>query len=118
LAPSWVEKGTKLRKLKIDDNQPFKNGKALSWNEKGTKLLSKKLHYLICILSLSGTPHSIDEFMDVFSYRDRSKFRQSYLNPLESVGFITKTNPDKPTASNQKYLITEKGKRFLTGQEF
>jgi ATP-dependent DNA helicase RecG len=118
LAPSWVEKGTKFRKLKIDDNQPFKNDKAPSWSEKGTKLLSKKLHYLICILSLSGTPHSIDEFMDAFSYRDRSKFRQSYLNPLESVGFITKTNPDKPTASNQKYLITENGKRFLTGQEF
>ena len=65
-----------------------------------------------------GSPISIDELLDVFEYRDKGKFRQNYLKPLEAVGFITKTNPDKPTVSNQKYVITEKGKRFLTGQEF
>jgi ATP-dependent DNA helicase RecG len=64
-----------------------------------------------------GTPFSIDELMEIFDYRDRGKFRQNYLKPLETVGFIRKTNPDKPTASNQKYLLTEKGKMFLTDSD-
>ena len=44
-------------------------------------------------------------------------FRQIYIKPLETSGFIKRTNPEKPTISNQKYLITEKGKRFLTGKD-
>jgi ATP-dependent DNA helicase RecG len=65
-----------------------------------------------------GVPFSIDELMTVFEYSHKGKFRDNYIKPLEAVGFISKTNPDKPTASNQKYVITEKGKRFLTGQDF
>jgi len=61
---------------------------------------------------------SIDELMAIFEYRDKGKFRDNYIKPLESVGFITKTNPEKPTAPNQKYVITEEGKHYLTGQDF
>jgi len=52
------------------------------------------------------------------SFRHKTYFRENYLKPLEAAGLLTKTNPDKPTASNQKYVITEKGKRFLTGQNY
>lgn len=116
LASSWLENGTKLKELKISVNQSVKLDEVLSLAEKGIKLPNKKLYYLIVTLLLLGIPLSIDELMDVFAYRDKGKFRQNYLKPLESLCFITKTNPDKPTASNQKYLITEKGKRFLTGR--
>jgi ATP-dependent DNA helicase RecG len=61
-----------------------------------------------------GSPLSIDELMLIFEYNHKGKFRDNYIKPLETVGFIKKTNPEKPTASNQKYLITEKGKMFLT----
>jgi len=54
--------------------------------------------------------------MSIFDYKHKGKFRENYINPLESVGFIRKTNPEKPTVPNQKYLITEEGKRFLTGR--
>jgi len=129
LALSSVKKGTKSEKYDVADNQSNTVFETLSRNEKGTKsesdigdkptkLPNKKLQYLITSLLMSGSPVSIDELLDVFEYRDKGKFRQNYLKPLESVGLITKTNPDKPTASNQKYVITEKGKRFLTGQEF
>ena len=118
LAPSWLENGIKLKELKISDNQLIKTDKALSWTEKGAKSPNKKLYYLIVTLLLLGIPRSIDELMDVFAYRDKGKFRQNYLKPLETTGFIQKTNPAKPTASNQKYLITEKGKQFLTGRDF
>jgi predicted HTH transcriptional regulator len=125
LVPSWIEKITKsnkkVTKSKEDnsiDNQSNNKNDSLSQVEKVTKLPNKRLQYLIAILLLSGDSITIDEYVDVFAFRDRSFFRRSYINPLETAGFIQKTNPDKPTASNQKYLITEKGKRFLTGRDF
>jgi hypothetical protein len=118
LASSWVEKGTKLKEFKIAKNQQVDKIWAPSEGEKGTKLPNKKLCYLTTMLMLLGTSLSIDELMDVFGYKDKGKFRQNYLKPLEMNGFVQKTNPEKPTASNQKYLITEQGKRFLAGREF
>ncbi|MDR1973969.1 MAG: putative DNA binding domain-containing protein [Bacteroidales bacterium] len=140
LTSSWMKNGTKLRlslgkkgtnpenyytienKLNSNDERLNQNEKltnlAPSPAEKGTKLPNKRLQYLLVILFVLGTPLSIDDLIDVFDYRDKGKFRQNYLKPLETVGLIRKTNPDKPTASNQKYVITEAGKQFLTGQEF
>jgi len=140
LVSSWIEKiikhvpsssknGTKSEKNYISDNQHNNILKASSQEEKSTKsvlsslekvsnLPDKRLQYLIRILFVSGMPITKDELIEIFSYRNIAFFRQNYLKPLESIGFIKKTNPDKPTASNQKYLITEKGKRFLTGQDF
>ena len=94
----------------VEENRP-------SPEEKLTKLPNKKLKYIIDILLMSASPISIDELMAFFDYKHKGKFRQNYIKPLEFVGFIKKTNPEKPTASNQKYLITEQGKQFLTGKE-
>ena len=102
---TFYEKVTKL----VEANR-------LSQTEKPTKLSNKKMRYLLVILFASAIPVTIDELMELFEYRHKDTFRQNYVKPLESIGFITKTQPEKPTASNQKYVITEQGKRFLTGQ--
>ena len=127
------EKGHKSEKEYTIDNQQYDKLKGTSSDEKGcklieenrpnhdekpTKLPNKKMRYIVVILLMLGTPLSIDELMSLFEYNHKGKFRDNYIKPLEAIGFITKTNPDKPTASNQKYVITEKGKRFLTGQDF
>jgi ATP-dependent DNA helicase RecG len=127
-ASSPNEKGTKYDKYEIAENKQYNNIKVLSTDEKGTKLaeenrpgleekptklLNKKLHFLIAMLLMLGKPLSIDELMVLWEYKDKGKFRQNYLQPLETTGLIRKTKPDKPTASNQKYLNTEQGKRFL-----
>ena len=131
-ALSPKQKSTKSEKYIISENQIHNNNKGLSSEEKSTKsdienrlgniekpnkLLNKKMKYIIDILFMSAAPISIDELMEFLEYRDKGKFRQNYINPLESVGFIRKTNPEKPTASNQKYLITEQGKQFLNGKK-
>jgi ATP-dependent DNA helicase RecG len=41
-----------------------------------------------------------------FNYRN-------YIEPLEKVGLIAKTIPDKPHSPKQKYYLTEKGKSLL-----
>ena len=130
---SLSEKGFTSEKSKIAINQYYNNIKALSQDEKGaksdeenrpsseekpTKLYNKKMKYVINILLMSASPISIDELMEILEHRHKDTFRQNYIKPLESVGFINKTNPEKPTASNQKYLITEQGKRFLTALNY
>ena len=127
--PSSLEKVTKSGWEYTIENESTEEFEVLSPLEKVTKLRpsliekvtnlpNKKLQYLVAILLLSGIPILIDDLIAIFAFRHRSFFRQNYLNLLESIGFIKKTNPDKPTASNQKYLITEKGKHFLTGKDF
>jgi hypothetical protein len=129
LVPCWVEKLTELSQSSIKKviksknayiacNQKYNDKHSYTQFEKVTKFPDKKLQYLIVVLFLAGVSASTDELMEVFSFRDKYFFIKNYVKPLESIGFISKTNPDKPTASNQKYVITEKGRRFLTGQDF
>jgi ATP-dependent DNA helicase RecG len=140
LASSWIEKGnkfvpstlknrTKLEKINISDNQLLNEKEVSSTSETRTKLVpnpiekitklpDKRLQYIITILFIAGIPISRDELTDIFSYKNVAYFRQNYLKPLETSGFIQRTNPEKPTVTNQKYVITEKGKRFLTGQGY
>ena len=120
LIPTWIEqltkldkKPTKLKKTYHSDNQNNEVNDRPSPTEKPTKLSNKKQQYIICILLMLGSPLSIDELMELFEYKHTNTFRQNYIKPLESAALITKTNPEKPTASNQKYTITEKGKQFL-----
>jgi len=129
---SLDEKGHKLDEIHIAVNKQYGYYEGISSVEKGykfgeenrlssvekvTKLSNKKLHYLVSMLLMLGEPLSIDELMAFWDYKHKGKFRENYIKPLETVGFIRKTNPEKPTASNQKYLITEQGKRFLTGKD-
>ena len=44
---------------------------------------------------------------------DRTKFRNQVLRPLLNAGLVEMTIPDRPTSSNQKYRLTEKGKQLL-----
>jgi ATP-dependent DNA helicase RecG len=116
LSPSSSKKVTKSTKSISFDNECIVKTETPSPIEKITKLPNKRLQYMIVILLLSGMPVSTDELIELFSFKDRRFFKRSYLKPLEKFGFIRKTNPDKPTAPNQKYRITEQGKRFLTGR--
>ena len=126
--PNWIEndnkialssakKSPKSKKTDVNENQIKDNCYNSSQVEKSPKSnekINKKLNYLVKILFMTGSPMSIDEMMLIFEYRDYKNFRMNFINLLEKNDLITKTNPDKPTASNQKYIITEKGKQFLT----
>jgi len=148
LVPSWIEKVTKLHEKKgirldkkghkseiaqtsnnhyyeyFEGTSPYEKGhklkeeNRLNSTEKPTKLPNKKIRYIVVILLMLGSSLSIDELMEIFQYNHKGKFRDNHIRPLEIAGFIKKTISDKPTAPNQKYVITEKGKRFLTGRDF
>jgi ATP-dependent DNA helicase RecG len=51
--------------------------------------------------------------MKILNRTNRTRFRKLFLNPLIEAGFIEFTIPGKPRSSQQKYIISEKGKNLL-----
>ena len=52
------------------------------------------------------------QLMKILSLDDRENFRLNYLQVALNLKFIEMTIPDKPTSKNQKYRLTEKGKKL------
>lgn len=55
----------------------------------------------------------IAELMSGIGVSHKQHFRTSYLQPAIKLELIEMTIPDKPTSRNQKYRLTEKGKKVL-----
>lgn len=70
-------------------------------------------HQVKEILDFCRNPQSIQNIMELAKWKDRTKFRNKYVNPLIELGVIERTIPGKPTSSNQEYFLTAKGVAFL-----
>ena len=119
LVPSWHSNGTQLQQLDWPKNQVFEKEvieQVPSWGENSTQLLRKKVRYLIGILCLSAEPIKLSQILEIFEYKNEKSFRDNYIKPLREVGFIRLTVAEKPTDPDNKYIITEQGKAFLSGQ--
>ena len=98
--------------LALDDFQ-----KGWSWAEKGVELFDKRTMTIFRILLSCLTPQTIDEIQFKVQFGSRNKLRELYLNSLRNEGLIEYTIKDKPNSPNQRYITTEKGRRFLGGFE-
>lgn len=79
---------------------------ALSRDQVGTK--SGLSHQEVQkIANFCVEPKSLTEIMDLFGWRDRTKFRNKYIIPLIEEGILEMTVPDKPNSRLQKYKVTE-----------
>ena len=56
---------------------------------------------------------SREEIQSALGLKDRKSFRVRYLTPALAEGFIEMTLPEKPNSRLQKYLLTDKGRRWL-----
>ena len=61
------------------------------------------------ILDFCDAPRSLAEIVDVLGFARRDYFKKHHLDPLIRAGVIAMTNPGKPRASNQRYVLTEAG---------
>lgn len=84
----------------------------LSWHQAGTKL-APSWRLVISILELCRNAQPIQVIMDEVQLKDRTKFRNKYINLFLDLELMQMTIPDKPKSSNQKYKITERGASFL-----
>ena len=51
---------------------------------------------------------SATELMKILNRTNKSKFKNTIVNPLIENGFFELTNPDKPKSPTQKYRLTNK----------
>ncbi len=61
------------------------------------------------IIRLCDVPKPLTDIMSACGKTHRGFFMRNYLNPMITGGIIQLTNPDKPRASNQKYVLTKTG---------
>jgi hypothetical protein len=120
LGGSLTEKGSMLKILRLQINsklgfEEFQKG--VCWIEKGSMLLDKRTQTIFRILLLCLESKHRDDLLSILDFNSADRFRELYLQPLRHVGFIDYTVKDKPKSTLQRYITTEKGKRFLTGRD-
>ena len=73
------------------------------------------------IIDLCDVPRRLSDILEVLGVTNRGYFKKRYLDPLIKSGIVAMTNPEKPRASNQQYVITEAGAqlkaRRMSGEE-
>ena len=55
------------------------------------------------ILNFCSVPRTAAEIMERLGISNQSKNRATHITPLVEAGYLELTNPNNPTASNQKY---------------
>ena len=64
------------------------------------------------IVSLLINDMNRSELMNILGLKHSANFRENYLHPAIKQGLIEMTIPEKPKSKNQKYRLTEKGKKL------
>ena len=72
----------------------------------GTKKGLREDH--LKILKNCNNESSAIELMEILNRTNKSKFKNTIINPLVENGFLKLTNPNKPKSPTQKYRLTNK----------
>ena len=62
------------------------------------------------IAALQGGPKTTAELMAELGLSHRPTFRNNYIRPAITAGVVEMTRPESPTAKNQKYRLTVRGR--------
>jgi ATP-dependent DNA helicase RecG len=115
----WDKIGTKLAKIRHQAGEKMalsqkKNGtkSTLRWLLTDTKSTLSEVQ-LEQTLIFCENARTIQEMMNLLSFKDRTKFRIKYINPFLELELIAMTLPEIPKSPNQKYYTTQIGKDLL-----
>lgn len=97
----------------IQEEDGSKQG--VSWEEVGSKLGVSWEEVEKLIVALQN-PMLLNDLKELYGWKNSSKFKEKYINPLIAEGVADMTVPNKPTSPNQKYCLTEKGKGLLANK--
>jgi ATP-dependent DNA helicase RecG len=101
-----------FRRQNKDTNTQTGTKQTLSRHQVGIKLgLSSEQSGIL--FDLLSTPVSASVLRNALGYKDATKFKKRYLDMLLEKSIIAQTDPEHPTNPNQKYYLTEKGKKIL-----
>jgi predicted HTH transcriptional regulator len=109
--PDWVELGRVTRTVfRPHPEVATSHGVAVE-DQVGTK--SGPSRDQVQLLVFAAQERSIGELMELLGRRNRTKFRESYVQPLLDAGWLAMTVPDKPTSRVQRYVMTDAGRRAV-----
>lgn len=106
--------GINILKKNVIENMILEKEGTLS--EKGGKLLIKKGRMLLKVLLGLIEEMTLEEAQRFAGFESKETFREDYLNVLRKNGLIDQTISNKHDP-NQRYKITEKGKKLIGGFE-
>lgn len=61
------------------------------------------------LFSIGDSEISASALRELMALKDAKHFREAYLQPAISEGYVAMTSPDKPNSNRQKYYLTVKG---------
>ncbi|MFC7524756.1 Fic family protein [Parapedobacter sp. GCM10030251] len=64
------------------------------------------------LLGVFTGEHNRQELQDFLGLSDRKNFRENYLNPAIQAGLVELVDPNNPTSSKQRYVLTALGMRM------
>jgi len=64
--------------------------------------------------ALADGNKSSGELRKILNIKHRQTFRENYIHPALEAGFIEMTIPERPMSSNQKYRLTDKGRKYIS----
>jgi ATP-dependent DNA helicase RecG len=77
------------------------------------RLSSQITETIKILLMLEKKPMKREEIISGIGKYNNTKSVRKYMEPLEEIGWISKTIPDKPNSQLQRYMLTSKGKKLL-----
>ncbi|MEO5643978.1 MAG: RNA-binding domain-containing protein [Bacteroidia bacterium] len=78
-----------------------------------TRLSTQITETIKVLLMVEKEPLKREEIMTGIGKLNNTKSVRKYMEPLEEIGWISKTIPDKPNSQLQRYTLTNKGKKLL-----
>jgi ATP-dependent DNA helicase RecG len=73
---------------------------------------------LAILKACRSSPQGVSGLLIALGYKTRTgNFKKAMLRLEESLSLLEKTLPDSPRSKNQKYRLTAKGKKVVTGRE-
>ncbi|MDP2364412.1 MAG: ATP-binding protein, partial [Ignavibacteria bacterium] len=84
----------------------------LSWDQVGTKSALSR-HQVEELLRICEKEQPLIVLMNNFEWKDRTKFKKKFINPILELELLSMTIPDKPNSSKQKYITSIKGRKLL-----
>jgi len=83
-------------------------------SDKAKDILNEQVHNKVgVILNALSEWVKIDDLFASIEISKHPKNRKKYLDPLLKIGWVEMEFPDKKTSPNQRYKITESGKRLM-----
>ena len=101
--------GVKQQGFEFYENLVNIRDKGTSGSKKGLSLILDKITQdQVKILKNCDDENSAAELIKILKRTNKTKFKQSVLDPLIDFGFFELTIPEKPKSPKQKYRLTNK----------